>query len=291
MDSKTEKNRWGGLTMGHLMGKEYCLDHLVEVAKSIVLAIHKAPQITGKTKIEAEIVWGEDLEPILDVMEPVGKVMRYVQWDYETIKNCYDKGESPIIILIGGKISSSNLNWNCGACGFSTCKEFNAYSKEYKGGGQLGGPSCNWKVLDWAMACDWACASAWQHRVDNRIMGSVGFATNALGFMPNMDAQLGLALGPPRDMVYYSREEMHKSMSYEMDKQDMVNCVPTMFTGFPGGGKPMYKTKDDWWAPPEFMGVGYSEEVMEAYQQVLFEQVPERIVKHADKIAKRYEKK
>ena len=277
--------------MGHLMGKEYCLDHLVEVAKSIVLAIHKAPQITGKTKIEAEIVWGEDLEPIIDVMEPVGKVMRYVQWDYETIKNCYDKGEAPVIILIGGKISSSNLNWNCGACGFSTCKEFNAYSKEYKGGGQLGGPSCNWKVLDWAMACDWACASAWQYRVDNRIMGSVGFATNALGFMPDMDAQLGLALGPPRDMVYYSREEMHKSMSYEMDKQDMVNCVPTMFTGFPGGGKPMYKTKDDWWAPPEFMGVGYSEEVMEAYQQVLFEQVPERIVKHADKIAKRYEKK
>jgi len=40
------------------MGKEYCLDHLVEVAKSIVLAIHKAPQITGKTKIEAEIIWG-----------------------------------------------------------------------------------------------------------------------------------------------------------------------------------------------------------------------------------------
>jgi uncharacterized ferredoxin-like protein len=277
--------------MGHLIGREYCLDHLVEVAKSIVLAIHKAPQITGKTKIEAEIIWGEDLVPIIEVMGPVAKVMRYVQWDYETIKNCYDKGESPVIIAIGGKISTSNLNWNCGACGFSTCKEFNAYSKEYKGGGQLGGPSCNWKVLDWAMACDWACASAWQYRVDNRIMGSVGFALNALGFMPGMDAQLGLALGPPRDMVYYNREEMHQSMSYEMDKQDMVNCVPNMFTAFPGGGKPMYKTKDDWWAPPEFMGIGYSEQVMEAYQQVLFEQVPEMVVKHADKIAERYKDK
>ena len=40
--------------MGHLTGNEYYLDHVVEVAKSIVLAIHKAPQITGKTKIEAE---------------------------------------------------------------------------------------------------------------------------------------------------------------------------------------------------------------------------------------------
>ena len=28
-------------------------DHVVEVAKSIVLAMHKTPQITGKTEIEA----------------------------------------------------------------------------------------------------------------------------------------------------------------------------------------------------------------------------------------------
>ena len=94
--------------MGHLIGKEYCLDHLIEVAKSIVLAIHKAPQITGKTKIEAEIIWGEDLEPIIEVMGPVAGVMRYVQWDYETIK-LLRQGESPVIIAIGGKISRSEF--------------------------------------------------------------------------------------------------------------------------------------------------------------------------------------
>lgn len=274
--------------MGHLMGKEYLLDHVIEVAKNIVLAVHKAPQITGKTEVKAEIIWGEDLEPIIEVMGPVGSIMRYVGWDYETLKNCYEKGESPVIINIGAKVSKSNLGWNCGACGFDTCREFNAYSKENKGGGQLGGPSCNWKILDWAMACDWACASAWQNRVDNRIMGSVGFALTVLGYLPDCDVKIGLALGPPRDLVYFSREEMHKSMTYEMDKQDMVNCVPTMFAGFPGGGNPMYKTKDEWWAPPEFMGVGYSPEAMEVYQQILFEQVPEIVVKHADKIEARY---
>jgi hypothetical protein len=127
--------------------------------------------------------------------------------------------------------------------------------------------------------------------VDNRIMGSVGFALYALGFMPDMDVKLGLALGPPRDMVYFSREEMHKSMNYEMDKQDIINCVPGMFAGFPGGGTPMYKTKNDWWAPPEFMGIGYSQAVMDVYQKVLFEQVPEIVVKHASKIEERYKKK
>lgn len=277
--------------MGHLIGKQYKLDHLIEVAKNIVHAIHKAPQITGKTEVEAEIIWGEDLEPIIEVMGPVANVMRYVKWDYETIKNCYEKGESPVIINIGAKVSRSNLNWNCGACGFDTCKEFNAYSKEYRGGGQLGGPTCNWKMLDYAIACDWACAAAWQYRVDNRIMGSVGFALMALGYLPDMDVKLGLALGPPRDMVYFNREEMHKSMSYELDKQDLINCVPTMFTCFPGGGMPMYKTKDDWWAPPEFMGIQYSPLVMEVMQQVLFEQVPEIVVKHAGKIEARYKER
>ncbi len=277
--------------MGHLIGKQFCQDHVLELAKNIALAVHKAPQITGKTEVDAEIIWGEDLEPIIEVMGPVAQLMRYVQWDYETIKNCYEKGENPVIVAIGAKTARSNLMWDCGACGFNTCKEFNKYAKENRGGGQLGGPSCNWKTLDFSIACDWACASAWQYRIDNRIMGSLGFALNALGFMPHMDAKLGLALGPPRDMVYYSREEMHKSMDYEMDKQDMLNCVPNLFTAFPGGGTPMYKTKDEWWAPPEFMGMAYSPEAMEAMQQVLFEQVPEIVVKHADKIEARYKEK
>ncbi len=274
--------------MGHLIGNEYCLEHVIEVAKSIVLAIHKAPQITGKTKIEAEIIWGKDLEPIIEILEPVAKAARYVQWDYETIKRCYEKGESPVIINIGGKVSRSNLNWNCGACGFDTCGEFNAYAKENTGGGQLGGPSCNWKIMDYAIACDWACAAAWQYNVDNRIMGSVGFALTALNYLPDSDVKLGLALGPPRDMVYYSREEMHKVISYEIDKADMIRCMPAMFTGFAGGGNPQYKTKNDWWAPPEYMKIEYSDAAMELMQKVLFEEIPAIVVKHSDAIAARY---
>ncbi len=274
--------------MGHLIGRDYYQEHLLEVAKSIVLAIHKAPQITGKTVIEAEIIWGEDLIPIIEILEPLAPVVRYIQWDYETIKGCYEKGESPVIINIGAKVNRSNLAWNCGACGFDTCAEFNAYSKDLGGGGQLGGPSCNWKILDYAIACDWACASAWQYKVDNRIMGSLGFALQALNYLPDSDVKLGLALGPPRESVYFSRTEVRKVMSYETDKMDMMKSIPTMFAGFPGSGNPMYKTKQDWWAPPEFLNIAYSEDAMEVLQKVLYEQIPEVVVKHADAVAARY---
>ena len=188
MDPETEKRGRRGHLMGHLIGKKYMMEHLLEVAKNIVLAIHKAPQITGKTSIETEILWGEDLEPILAVIEPVAKAARYFLWDYETLKRCCDKGESPVVINIGATVNRSNLNWNCGACGFPTCKEFNSYARE-QGSGQLGGPSCNWKILDFAIACDWACAAAWQYKVDNRIMGSIGFALQAPGLSPQLQRQ------------------------------------------------------------------------------------------------------
>lgn len=277
--------------MGYLVGKDYLQDHLVEIAKSVVLAIHKAPQITGKTAIEAEVLWGEDLVPILEVLEPVAQAVRYAQWDYETIKRCYDKGDPPVIINIGAKVDRSNLGWNCGACGFATCKEFNAYAKDKGGGGQLGGPSCNWKILDFAIACDWACAQAWQHKVDNRIMGSVGFALQALNYLPNSSVKLGLVLGPPRDLVYYSRDEMHKTLSHEMNRQDFLKCVPTMYACFAGGGNPMYKTKQDWWAPPDYLEIGYSEAAMEGLNHIVYEQVPERVVKHAARVEAMYKDK
>lgn len=277
--------------MGHLIGKEYLQDHVVEVAKSIVLAINKAPTITGKTAIEAEIIWGDDLVPIIEVLEPVAQAVRYVKWDYETIKRCQDKGEGPVVIAIGAKADRSNLAWNCGACGMATCKEFNAYAKDLGGGGQLGGPSCNWKILDYAIACDWACAAAWQHKVDNRIMGSLGFALQALNYLPGCSVKLGVALGPPRDMVYFSREEMNQSLTYEMDKADFLKCVPTMFATFAGGGNPSYKTKDDWWAPPDHLDIGYSEQMMDALQTIVYEQVPERVVKWADQVEAKYKAK
>lgn len=277
--------------MGHLFGKDYAVDHILEVAKSIVLAVHKAPQITGKTEVETEIIWGDELDPILAVMEPMGLMFRFVLWDYETIKRCRENGESPVIIAIGAKVDRSDLGWNCGACGWDTCKEFNAYAKDQgSGGGQLGGPCCNWKSFDYSMAADWACAAAWHANVENRIMGSLGIAMNMLGYMPDCNIKLGLALGPPREMVYYSRDDVKKVMSYELDKLDMIRCIPWQFEGFPGGGNPMYKIKDDWWAPPDFINVGYSEMAMDGMQKILFEIVPEIVDKYSGAVEARYKK-
>jgi hypothetical protein len=76
-----------------------------------------------------------------------------------------------------------------------------------------------------------------------------------------------------------------------MNRQDFLQCVPTMYACFAGGGKPMYKTKQDWWAPPDYLEIGYSEAAMEGLNQIVYEQVPERVVKHAARVEAMYKDK
>ena len=276
--------------MARYLGKEAAQGHLLEVAKNVVQAIYHAPQITGRLKIETEIITDEDLVPILEVMEELGKIFRFALWDYQQIKTCYDRGEPPVIVAIGADLADANLAWDCGACGYDTCREFRAYCEELGGGGMLGGPSCNWKALDYGMVCDWACAAAHQNRVDARIMGSIGVPFSFLNYLPGCNAKIGLPIGPPRELVYFSREDLHKTMSYELDRQDFLQCIPTTFMTFPGGGKPMVKNKDAWWLPPEFVKVAPDPEASALYEKVLFERIPEIILKYSDQVAARYKK-
>jgi uncharacterized ferredoxin-like protein len=221
-------------------------------------------------------------------MQELAKFFRFVQWDYVQIKSCYDRGEPPVVVLIGADLAQADLAWDCGACGFDTCREFRKYCEELGGGGMLGGPSCNWKALDYGMACDWSCAAAYHYRVDARIMGSIGIPLALLNYLPSCNAKIGLPIGPPRELVYFSREDLHKAMTYEMDRQDLLQCIPTTFMSFPGGGKPMIKNKDTWWVPPEYVKIEPDPEAAAIYEEVLFERIPELILRYSDQVAARY---
>ena len=104
-------------------------------------------------------------------------------FDYYSYKYFLDNKEPLPLLLLGADLTTSELGWDCGACGFETCAEFNVYAKENKGQSALwGGPTCNWKLMDFAAACDFACAAVAQYRFDGRIMGTVGAAAANVAF-------------------------------------------------------------------------------------------------------------
>lgn len=220
-------------------------EKLFEVAQSCALAAKKAPK-TAKTEIKTAIVTGGDLGPVADVLEILGEGSAFIRGDALVVRKMLEVGTPPVLLLIGVD-ASTGVGWNCGACGFATCAEFNKFAKENAGMGSLFmGPSCAWKVLDHAIATSWAAATCCQHKVDNRIQASTGVAAFLLRYIEGCTLVFGVTMGPAAESVYYNRDVLRDLYS-EADIVDMLmRNIPTAFEGFAGDGWPKIKHRTNW---------------------------------------------
>jgi len=239
-------------------GNQAAQEHLMAIAKQCIQASLNAPQVTGRLKLKAEIITGEELIPMMKIWEELAKTKNVVYVIcYKMYKALYDRGEMPVMILFGADLSQSpGMEWNCGACGFKTCLEFDKYSRENQGMGTLGGgPSCNWMALDFGAACDWACAAAYQYNIPNRIESFGGVIFKLLGHMPEASCTLTLPLGPCKERVYVDRYGTEMAYTYEEWRDAMLQVGVGLFQCF-SGFKPQIKTSDKWWEkPPQYYRV------------------------------------
>jgi len=237
-------------------GNKMAHEHLLNIANHCAQAALNAIQITGTVEIQTKILTDEDILPIIEIFEEIAKTEAYFMWNFQVYKAAYDAGTPPVLLLIGADLTQSETNWNCGACGFNSCLEFNKYSRENK---KLGacyvGPVCNWRTIDYGIACDWACAAAHQYNIENRLQSSAGVVAYLLGHLENCSAVLGLPLGPCKGYWYYSYPAMNFKWSYEDWKKSVLHSVPVRFTGFTGGGRTKIKTSDEWWEKNMYLKV------------------------------------
>lgn len=229
-------------------GKEVATEGLLDVAKHVVQAIYHAPQVTGRLEVQTEIITDEDLLPMVEVFEEMAKQELFMQMDYRVYQEAISKGESPVVVLIGADLTRSAVGWDCGACGFPACAEFNDYARCNRGRGLFTqGPSCQWLLMDFAIACDWACAAAHQYNIENRIQFSGGAILQMLGHLEECSFVLALPLGPLRELWYYNRPCMHGKYTYEEWMDMIVKQAVPAFTGFTGGGKAYIMDSDRFW--------------------------------------------
>ncbi len=229
-------------------GKEMGTEALLDVAKHVVHAIYHAPQLTGRLDIQTEIITGEDLLPTVEVFEEMAKQELLMQMDYRVYDEAIKKGESPVVVLIGAELTRSSVGWDCGACGWATCGEFNDYARHNRGRGMFTqGPTCQWLLMDYSIACDWACAAAHQYNIENRIQFSGGTILNLLGHMEDCSMSLALPLGPCKEYWYYNRPCMHGKYSYEEWMEMIAKPAVPAFAGFGGGGKAYIMDRDRFW--------------------------------------------
>jgi uncharacterized ferredoxin-like protein len=250
---------------------------LLEVARLCALAALKAPTV-ARTKVKTAIVTGDDLWPIVDILEILGEGSAFIKGDAITVRKSLEAGTPPVLLLVGVDTSKGDLAWNCGACGFATCGEFNAYAKDNAGLGTLfGGPSCAWKVLDHAIALNWSAAAAAQYNVDNRIQASTGVGAWLLGYLEGCNLCCGLTMGPAGELVYYNRKSMRDKYTEEDIIAMLQRNVPALFQGFCGDGWPKMRHVPNWFDDLQFSTVGKVPEI-----EAKAAEIAERVQKYVE---------
>jgi len=141
---------------------------LIAVAKQMLLAARTAPKARGIDNLEIALVESQGIEMISKKMLEIGQEDNNPTFlrDSENIL------QSTAMIIIGTKIKTQGLK-KCGHCGFKNCEEKEKFPNV----------PCTFNTGDLGIAIGSAVSIAMDHRVDNRVMYSVGHAVIELGLL------------------------------------------------------------------------------------------------------------
>jgi len=229
--------------------KEFIKEKIISVAKEVALSAMTAPQVTNKTKIEAAIVYGrEELLPHVEIFEAIAEVIWAIKGEANNLRKVVDEDLPFAMVLVGAKMDRSDLNYDCNACGFPSCAEFNRYTKKHLSfGGVYNGPCCAWKVLDWSISWDFGAAVAYSHNLPSRVHGTFGMTAGTLGYLPECTNMGGISLGPifpEKGRVWeywYSRDTAKEEKATKEDFfANYVTALPSFWVAAPAFGIKAY---------------------------------------------------
>jgi len=141
---------------------------LMRVAEAMVVAGQTAPKGRGESTISINIVSGDDIVSIAAKLKAMGE-----QYDVPAfVRDAGNILSSSVMVLIGTRVKPLGLK-KCGMCGFSDCAEKGKHSLV----------PCVFNTGDLGIAIGSMVSVAMDHRVDNRIMYTVGQAVIEMGLL------------------------------------------------------------------------------------------------------------
>lgn len=141
---------------------------LFDVARKMLIAARTAPKGRGTDNTVMALVGKDGIREISDRLKEMVDKEGAPQFFARDAANILS---SPVMLLFGTKIKSMGLS-PCGLCGFKNCAEKDANPDI----------PCAFNTGDLGIAIGSAVSVAMDHRVDNRIMYTVGQAVLRMGF-------------------------------------------------------------------------------------------------------------
>jgi len=182
-----------------VLNSESCENEaLMHAARLMLLSARTAPKSGGVDDVLTAIALGKEKDSIAEEMEKIAEERKIAGFKRDA-KNVRDSAAALLIGVRGTK----SYKLNCGACGYSTCNEFDEAEK--KTGSDFMGPTCVFKALDQGIALGSAVKTASILNVDNRIMYRIGAAAMRLKLLPEASVIMGIPISAKGKSIYYDR--------------------------------------------------------------------------------------
>ncbi|MFA6409110.1 MAG: DUF2148 domain-containing protein [Gammaproteobacteria bacterium] len=171
-------------------------DSIKDVAAKMMLAARTAPKARGRDNLAIAIT--EDQETI----KSIANTMRDLATEQTTpsiqtafLRDADNILKAEVLFIIGTKLIP--LGMDCGLCGLATCQEKSKYPKQ----------PCVFNTGDLGVALGSAVSVAMDHRVDNRVMFTVGMAVRKLGLLGrDVEICYGVPLSASGKNVFFDRK-------------------------------------------------------------------------------------
>lgn len=170
---------------------------VLDVAKKMCAAARTAPKTRGIDRIVTAILTEQDLESLANGMDKLGQE-RDEQFCKRNMRDAKSVRNSNAVVLIGTKTKPRGISF-CSFCGFENCGET-----------QKMGGHCAFDDIDLGIAIGSAVSIAADHRMDNRVMFSIGKTAMEMQLLGNdVNKILGIPLSVSGKSIYFDLGAFH----------------------------------------------------------------------------------
>lgn len=162
-----------------------------QVANEMCVAARTSPKTRGDDTIEIIVLKDDSVKKLSEKMMEIAE---------RTGREAYRRNSEPVgrcshVVVIGSRIKRHALK-PCSFCGFKDCDE-----NEKKGA------VCAFNSIDLGIAASSAVSVAVDHRVDNRIMWTIGIAALEMGsFGSEVKMAVGIPLSVTGKNIFFDRK-------------------------------------------------------------------------------------
>jgi len=171
-------------------------------ASMMALSARTAPKTRGVDSVKTMVLTGKDLERLAGAMEDKAEDKSTKLPIFRRDAGNVRKSAAVLLIAVSREPKRIELPFNCGACGYKSCKALQAAGP--REGEDFTGPICIFQAVDLGIALGSAVKLAGELNIDNRMMYTIGAAAKKLNLLDS-DMIIGIPLSATGKNPYFDR--------------------------------------------------------------------------------------